>query len=485
MKLQSIHIFLLLCVIAFTACTSEKASPDYNQFPEAIGKIIINKCATPGCHNAQSKDATGGLNLESWDKMFEGDRNGATIIPYRSDFSTLLFYTNTYNDLGISLVPMMPYNKAPLTKEEIITLKNWITQGAPDRNGFVKFSDNPNRKKFYVTNQGCDVVTVFDEETGLPMRYIDVGKIVNTEAPHMVKVSPDGQYWYVIFYAGSTIQKYRTSDDSFVGEIDIGNANWNTFAITSDSKKAFCVDWSASGKVYYLDLENLTILSHYQGSGLFIYPHGVAVNSSTTTLYVTAQTGNFIYKIDISDPLSPNINQISLNGLPFSSASSLDPHEIAISPDGLKYYVTCQKSNEVRVFNTSNDLLIATIHTDIYPQEMSFSTSTNYLFVSCPEDTAAFPGKRGCISVIDYTNNLYFKNIFTGFQPHGLVVDDDKKQVLVANRNVNPKGAAPHHTTKCGGRDGYVTFIDMNTLNLVPDKKIEVSVDPYSVAFRK
>jgi hypothetical protein len=40
------------------------------------------------------------------------------------------------------------------------------------------WSDNPNRKKYYVLNQGCDVVTVFDAETQLPMRYITVGNII-------------------------------------------------------------------------------------------------------------------------------------------------------------------------------------------------------------------------------------------------------------------------------------------------------------------
>jgi len=483
MKLRFIQLLFFIYSIVFVSCTSEKASPDYNQYPENVGKIIINKCATPGCHNPQSELATGGLSLASWDEMFQGSRNGPVVIPYRTGYSPLLFFTNTYSDLGISLVPTMPYNKPPLSRQEITTLNNWIAQGAPNENGFVKFSDNSNRTKFYVTNQGCDVVTVFDEATGLPMRYIDIGS-ANCKGPHQIKVSPDGQYWYVVFYAGAYIQKYRTSDDSYVGEINVGSANWNTMTISSDSKKAFCVDWESNGQVYYLDLDSLTILARYVGMQLFVYPHGVALNSTSTTLYVTAQTGNFIYKIDVTNPLSPNINQISLNGLPFSSTSSLDPHEVSISPDGTKYYVTCQKSNEVRVFDINNDQMIAAIPTGVFPQEMSFSKSTNYLFVSCQEDTVSFPGKRGCVSIINYSANTLFKKIFTGFQPHGLVVDDIKKQVLVANRNVNPNGPAPHHTTVCGGRDGYVTFIDMNTWELVPNIQIELSNDPYSAAIR-
>ena len=74
--------------------------------------------------------------------------------------------------------------------------------------------------------------------------------------------------------------------------------------------------------------------------------------------------------------------------------------------------------------------------------------------------------------------------VHTGFQPHGLVVDDARELVYVAHRNVNSSGPPPHHSTECAGRNGYVTMIDLNTLELVSEYKVEVSVDPYSVALR-
>jgi hypothetical protein len=87
--------------------------------------------------------------------------------------------------------------------------------------------------------------------------------------------------------------------------------------------------------------------------------------------------------------------------------------------------------------------------------------------------------------VIDYTNLTAVKDINVGYQPHGLAVDEVKKQVYVANRNTpSGGGPAPHHTSSCGGRNGYLPIIDMNTLNLVPGFKMELSVDPYSVNVR-
>ena len=61
----------------------------------------------------------------------------------------------------------------------------------------------------YVLNQGCDVVTVFDAATQLPMRYITVGNNPSvSESPHMIRISPDGKYWYVVFVANNILQKY-------------------------------------------------------------------------------------------------------------------------------------------------------------------------------------------------------------------------------------------------------------------------------------
>lgn len=477
--------FLICGIIFLSTCTNEKGIPDYNKFPDDVGKIIFTKCATPGCHNDISKGAAGGLSMESWDKLFEGGTGSACVIPYRSDYSTLFSYINTYSDLGVTLSPTMPYNETKLTREEVTLMKNWIDAGAPSRDGAIKFADNPNRKKFYVTNQGCDVVTVFDQATLLPMRYINVGSTAGTESPHMVRVSPDGQYWYVVFLAGQYLEKYRTSDDSFVGRAFIGSGYWNTFVISSNSQTAYCVDLSpTSAKVATVTLSNMTASVQ---SG-FSYPHGSALNNTNDTLYITQQTNSSkIYKIPVADFSA--YSEVNLyTGAP--PAVSLNSHEIRFNPAGTKYFVTCQGTSEVRVMQTSNDSLLATISVGALPSEMSFSTTTPFVYVSCPEDTLSFPGKRGTIAIINTITNTLQSTIYAGHQPHGIEVDDIKKMVYVANRNATNDGPAPHHSSTCGGRNGYVSFIDLMTRNMIltPSgsiKKVEISVDPYSVSTKQ
>jgi len=473
----------LLLLTIVVGCTNEKATPYYNAYPDDVGKIIFTKCAVPGCHTDKSKGGAGGLSLESWDKLFEGGRNSVAVIPYRSDYSTFHYYINTFPDLGVTLTPTMPYNRDKLSREEVVLIKDWINRGAPNREGFVKFSDNPNRKKIYVTNQGCDVVTVFDLETLTPMRYIDVGNSLGVESPHNIKVSPDGQYWYVISTGGNSMQKYKTSDDSFVGEAILGLRNWNTLAITPDGQKAFAIDWSANGDIAEINLNTLSV-THNLG---FNNPHGSAFNPTGTMLYVTLQNSSEMLKIPIDDFSAYE----TVNLYTTVPSSALLPHEIIFTPDGSKYFVTCQGagSTAVRVFNTANDSLMTIIPLGELPSEFAISTTSNYLFVTCTDDVSTFPSKTGSVAVIDYTNNTLVTSLYTGHQPHGIALDESKKMVFVANRNATSGGPAPHHIGECAGRNGYVTFIDMNTLTMLKNesgsiKKIEVSVDPYAVAVR-
>ncbi len=496
---NSYKLLFVLLLFSIVLCTCKTDSSviikSGGNYPEPIAKIILNKCAVSGCHNDISKEAASGLSLTTWDHMFEGTRNGAAVIPYNHKQSTLFLFSNVYKELGVSAKPTMPYEESPLTKEEVITLRNWIDYGAPNEKGFVKFSDNPLRSKFYVCNQGCDLVTVFDAATALPMRCFEVGQSPNfNESPHQVRVSPDGRSYYVIFLNGTIFQKFNTADDSFVSQVYIGHGSWNTFVITADSKYAYLVDYSAGddlfpgqGRVKYIDLSAMEVKATYNGPNLFSFPHAVALHPNQNLLYVFGQEASFFYKVDMrasqgNSPLSPEIS--GMITMDQSNGQMLKPHDVLFSPDGDKYMLSCQNTNEVRFYSTADDHLIKTIPVGTFPQELAISNHKNYLFVSCMEDTVNFPGFRGSIAVIDLNTLSLVKHIYTGHQPHGIAVDESFDELIIANRNNNANGPAPHHSSDCGGRNGYITFVDINTLKLIPQKKIEVSVDPYFISVR-
>ena len=472
-------------MIVFVSCRKDIGSINRGNYPNEIDKIITTKCSVAGCHNAASAGAAADFNMETWTSLFSGANSGSPVIPYNSQFSSLCYFINTYPELGLQNKPTMPLNGKALSYAEVKLLYDWIDHGATNANGHVMWADNPLRKKLYAANQGCDVVTVFDSESMLPMRFVRVGNKVNGNTPHQVRVSPDGKYWYVIFINNNIMQKFRCSDDSYVGDIPLSPAaagnlnggdalNWNTFVIASNSKLAYCVSWP-DGKVACVDLERMKLIHYLGGQRL---PHGIVLNKTEDKFYIAAQTGNFITEIDTAFTTSADI---ALDNTGINTASSLDPHDMVLSPDGQNILITCQQSNEVRVLNLSTKQ-VRTIPTGTKPQEIIYSKISNEYFVSCTEDTTSFLGYRG--SVVRINGSTYATSkIQCGFQPHGIAVDESKKILYVLSRNILSKGPAPHHTSQCLGRNGFVNFIDLNTFTLL-NKRYELSVDPYFIFAR-
>ncbi len=484
--MRKISALSFLFSISLLSCHKDAKIVDIHDYPAKVGNILVGKCATSGCHNNASYMAAGGLNLNTWEDLFKGtSAGGSAVIPYRSDFSSLCYFTNTDPDLGVSLEPSMPINNAPLTQEEYLALRDWIVSGAPNADGKIKFADNPSRKKTYVVNKACDVVTVFDSETFLQMRYINVGNSAANEIPECIKVSPDKKNWYVSFFAQSNIvQKFNAENDQLVGEINLGTGSRNTFAITGDSKYGFFSDNIFSGgKIAYVDLQSMSVITNYTFG--FKYMMGMALNENLNKIYIGSATGNFIYKIDITNRLSPIITELPIDGTSTVQYSSLlDPIDLIINPITNKCYVACQKTNEIRVIDMQTDALINTIPLGSAPAFMSYSQFAQKLIVTCPDDSVTFIGNRGSVVLIDALSNTIQKKINSGYQPFGLSVDDQGLFVAVANANISSSGPAPHHTSVCGGRNGNVTFIDLKTLELIPNKRSEVAVFPFGVSTR-
>jgi len=477
-------------------------------YPEDVQKIFIGKCAVSGCHTTNDKDVAGGLNLSSWDALFQGARNGSPVVPYSAKFSFLTYFINSYPELGITNVQVgntMPPSPPALTHDEVVTIINWINSGAPDRNGNVKFADDAFRKKIYVSNQGCDEVAVIDAASRQIMRYVHVGADTAIESPHQIRVSQDRKDWYVVFANnGKYLQRYNAMNDSYVGQVFIGNGSWNTLALTPDGKHAFAADWKAEfpapgGKVVHVNLETMTLTS--QSTIPIDFPHATYYMHSDSALYVSAEFQSRLYRFSFHG--DPDFT-FQVNDPPdvITLPAGDQAHDIIFTPDESKYFVTCGGTNMVRVFQSSNDSLIASIPVGRQPRELAVSQTHPYVFVTCELDSLnsnlANPQDLGSVFVINYNTNALVpvaSNMdLLYYQPHGIAVDDVNGIVYVASRNVNASGPPPHHTTDCG-RTGWVTVIDMNAVPLRALSfdspligtyyyKYEVLSDPYSVVTR-
>jgi DNA-binding beta-propeller fold protein YncE len=486
-KSLAVALLLFSAWCFYSSCRYDKIEPTLEGYPEEIGKIFSTSCAITGCHTTPDKDAAGGLDLSSWTTLFNGARNGSPVIPFSSKYSFLCYFINSYSDLGVisdSIGNKMPPDPAPaLSRNDVSAIMTWINEGAPSNLGNLRFPNDASRKKIYTAMQAKDMVAIFDAESRQIMKYVKVGANDNvTELPHQIRISPDGQYWYVIFLQAQIVQRFRTFDDAFVGQASIGPGNWNTMSISPDGNHLFIADFNPAplgGKVVHVNTATMSMTSAY---GPLDSPHGTYFMQTDTVLYVTAQYGNFIYKFDFSnDPTyafldNPIVITLRTGALP-SIASQFDAHEILFTPDESKYFVTCQKSNGVRIFNTANDSLLDSIPTGSFPQEMAISAARNLLFVTCQEDSTSStvqPGEKGSVFVYNYQTGqpVTINNTNTAFdirvyQPHGIAVDDASGKVYVASLNYSTTGPAPHHSTGGNERNGFVTIIDMNTMEFL------------------
>ncbi|HLG33703.1 MAG TPA: YncE family protein, partial [Bacteroidia bacterium] len=410
-------IFLCAACCCFYSCKYDTIEPMLDGYPQHIGKIFSSHCATTGCHTTADKDFASGLDLSSWNALFNGARNGSPVIPFSSKYSFLCYFINSYPDLGIisdSIGNRMPPDPLPvLSHNDVDAIMTWINTGALSNFGKERFPNDASRKKIYAAMQSRDMVAVMDAASRQIMRYIKVGANDNvTELPHQIRISPDGQYWYVLFLSGQIVQRFRTFDDSFVDQAVIGPGNWNTMSVTPDGNHLFAADFSPApaGKIVHVDLQTMTVTSSFDQ---LQNPHGTYFMQTQNVLYVTAQYGNFIYKFNFGT--SPDYNVIDVpdfilmqTGASVNTAHSFDPHEIIFSADEQKYFVTCQWSNEVRIFNSANDMLLDSVSVGSFPQEMAISPARNLLFVTCQEDSASAtlqPGEKGSVFVYNYQTN--------------------------------------------------------------------------------
>lgn len=497
----------VLIIIGINACkheppyTGKPATPDYGGFPDGVGKILTDRCASAGCHNAASYSGAGGLLLDSWEHLFDGSNNGAAVVAYSPEFSPLMYFINTDTLQGPTATPVMPDTTSPgkgplLTQAEYETIRNWIAAGAPDKNGNIPFASNADtRQKIYLTQQGCDLVAVIDAEKKVVMRYIKVGAVNGvTESPHCIRVSPDAQNAYVCFTNGNTLQKINTSTDQVVSSKALtGNTStpqWNILFISPDNSKVMVCDFNIGGGIVMHNASSLAFEKYFDKMDK---PHGVTCNASFDTLYISSQLGNTIYKRPANNPDVSLIQKISLTGAPAVTAKypgSPDPHEVMMVPDGTKYIVTCEATNEVKVVDAHTNVILKTFTTSdgvgIFPQEIAISKKQHLAYISC-QDKSGTDKYKGSVFVFNYDNLTAAGSISANTgnfsQPHGITVDDRNDVLYVAS--INADGPAPHHATSCGGRAGYYkVFNSAPPFNALNGKTYQVTVAPYSADVR-
>lgn len=485
---KGLLLFLLLySVVNGSACKKDRLQEADHHFPERIEPLLRSSCATAGCHTAQSAAGAAGLNLESWEALFEGTRGGSPVIPFNSEQSFLLQFLNTDTSWGPVTEPTMPLGRTPLSPLQLQEVIDWIDAGARNHNGDLRFPPSTQRKKWYITNRGCDLVSVVDAESRQVMRVVEVGTDQQwTEGPNTILVTPDGSSWLVALYS-PYVEVRSAFDESLLRRIPLNDDTYNLATLSPDGRWLF-LGSQLRQRVAVVDLQ-----AGQQVFGpLFLpaFPAGMAVHPQRPELYITGVASNevYVFPYDGSGQLGTHRTIELVQHLPpGNGADSLYLNQIRFLPDGSQFFVTCTQSDEVRQVDGGNDSLLAAVSVGRVPSEMALDLGRNRMFVSCMEETALHGGdplKKGAIAVLDLLPFGLDRMVYTGYQPHGLAVDPSQGVLVVAHRNSDPSGPPPHHGSSCQGRNGFLGLLDLQSLQPISGYKPELSVDPFAVSVR-
>ncbi len=444
-----------------------------SSYPDSIAAILVRRCA--GCHGGSPtlppsdhghssgsplapSQAYAALNLARWDSLFYGYRGeAAMIVPGFPEWSHLLWQVNRFSEIAPTSEPLMPPphpdSSNLLTWEEVLRLKAWIEAGAPNKNGrrpYAEMTASPHRKVF-VCNSGSDLIAVFDADSYRLIAYIPVGIDPGLiESPHYIQLSPDQRYLYVTLIAGSAIEKYRTDTYEKVGRLEVG-AEPAHIEFSSDGRYAVITHFTdvAPVKLTLIDAESMTILDELRDPSALIIarPHGLWVTPDFRYAYVTANAGNYITKVEIRSDRRQFVDftQIPLENGAIPRVTNLwGPYQI-IAPEGSPYYfVSCDASHEVRVFDRRADTLVKVLPVASAPKLMTYHEGLLYVACLKAEAPALQEEKRGAIGVIDVQRLRVLTHIYnTGHLPRGIGVDPVRRKLWLSFENI--AGIDPPH----------------------------------------
>jgi hypothetical protein len=121
-------VALLLVTAGLAACDKDKVQqPQFRKvtYADDVEPILQKHCAE--CHVAGKQGAVAsGLLIDSYESVRKGSRLGPVINPGSAMTSSLYILVSGNDSLTIN----MPHGKAPLSAEEIETIRFWIENGA-------------------------------------------------------------------------------------------------------------------------------------------------------------------------------------------------------------------------------------------------------------------------------------------------------------------------------------------------------------------
>jgi len=439
------------------------------EFTNDVKPILDRSCGSSSCHGGGTRGYGGGLDLTSYEGIFRGSRYGTVVTPGNAFMSHLVQSVNQ-RDTMISPISSvrMPVSRDPLSVIDLQKIVVWIDSGARDDNGQMPFQEPRPSGKVYFSSQFTDLVGVLDVYTGLIMRYVKVGTWppfgAPLQTPHNVQIDDQGRYYYVTLISSGKLKKYDASNHNLVGSVDVGLSPAHV-VITQDGSKAYVTNFSSSvGRFYNVNTATMTVDNVVTVPGLLMLgTHGARLSHDDRYLYIGANSSDNVSVFDTSnDSLVARVRVVNDGGF---VSSVYKPYQIAVRNDDRFIYVTNNGRALVSVIERSGDTftLRDTIPVGRNPLQCEVTPDQRYLLV-CNHGS-------GTVSRMD-TQTLQVITIDSvGQQPHGIDITEDSRTAYVTCEN-RFDADPPHHATIGSKEPGFIAVIDIESARVI--RRIEV-----------
>jgi YVTN family beta-propeller protein len=277
-----------------------------------------------------------------------------------------------------------------------------------------------------VTVAVADVVLHLDPETGSRIERIPVDpRPSESDEPHGVTVSPDGEHWFVTLAHGeASLSKFERVGNRLVGRGLLGAAGAARVELSGDGTIAYVADYDrsmpgADGEVLAIRTHDLEVQARNR---ICEGPHHALPDPGTRLVAVACSLGDEIVILDASD-LS-EVRRFPVDPEPGAPGTPrFKPLNLAWSPEGDHLYVALHLADRVRVFDPAGTV-VGDVATGRRPAQIAVSEDGSTLVAANRGD--------GTLSVIDVTSQAELSRIDLGAaHPHGVVLSGSAETAFV------------------------------------------------------
>ena len=324
----------------------------------------------------------------------------------------------------------------------------------------------------YVAAESDDEVSLvrFDASGATVEKTIPVGIWpTEIEGPHGLRVSPDGDHWYLSLAHGNpygSVYKYTTGSDELVGSVEVGMFP-ATLDIAASTGLLYVVNFDLHGDmvpstISVVETDTMTEVADVE---VGIMPHSSRLsrggNRQYSVMMMTdelVETDAFRFEVLRRLSLSPEsmLSAAPTTPMPMpetemppgmSMRAVARPTWVHPGPQGQFVYVACNGSDEIKVVDLESWEVVETFDTAPGPYNIDVTADGRLLVV-----TYKTAGSTGIWDLEEGRELARLDN--SRGVTHGVVVSPDSKFAFVTVEGV-------------GGQPGALDVIDLNTLELV------------------